>query len=118
MSEKLRFLLPNPCQNHLDGCKEFLMESDLPDHEAECVFRKANCVCMSCQEKVPYHDFTNHVRDEQHGLITLKNEPVRKIRFKAITGTLYPTLLEQKGKNFFLTVSKATLQPGFTYLGQ
>ena len=106
LSEKLRSLLPNPCQNHLDGCKELLMESDLPDHEAECTYRKVNCADAYCTKKVPILDYMNHIIHE-HDLKSLSNGSVRKVRFTEGAAYWAPTKIEQHGRTFFLVGLKS-----------
>ena len=42
------FGLPWPCQNYPKGCREILIESELENHEINCVFRLVNCVDNLC----------------------------------------------------------------------
>ena len=60
------FGLPWPCQNYPRGCRDFLIESELENHEINCVFRLVNCVDDLCidvgpgGEQIEFHYVLEH----------------------------------------------------------
>jgi hypothetical protein len=69
--EKLRQLVPLPCQNIDHGCNVELKMKDLKLHQDECqqqrLFSESQlqqfyrCQLPSCQEKIPLKDYISHL---------------------------------------------------------
>ena len=54
--------LPQPCVNRKYGCKEFLMEENMSQHESKCGFRKVNCAMLNCKnEGLCFSNYLEHV---------------------------------------------------------
>ena len=64
------FGLPWPCQNYPRGCREILIESELENHEINCVFHLVNCVDNLCRdvghggEKIVFKDVLDHFEND------------------------------------------------------
>ena len=63
------FGLPWPCQNYPRGCREILIESELENHEINCVFRLVNCVDNFCtngaiDKKIVFKDALDHFEND------------------------------------------------------
>ena len=58
--------IPWPCQNYPRGCRKILIESELENHEINCVFRLVNCLDDLCRDnlnnskKIIFKDLINH----------------------------------------------------------
>ena len=58
------FGLPWPCQNYPRGCREILIESELENHEINCVFRLVNCVDNFHFKKIVFKDVLDHFEND------------------------------------------------------
>ena len=49
------------CCFYENGCRELIKETDYEDHRKICIYRKVNCVSLSCKEKVNFQYVSEHI---------------------------------------------------------
>ena len=87
------FGLPWPCQNYPRGCREILIESELENHEINCVFRLVNCVNNFCtngavDEKIVFKDDYRSGSNYSTGVgVNANSENYESMRSKVVDPT-------------------------------
>ena len=62
LTSKILENLPSPCCHYKNGCQTFLDQTELVDHQKNCLYRLVNCPYkLSCNEKVIFLHLEEHI---------------------------------------------------------
>ena len=87
------------CFNQSRGCQETSGEEAMILHEQECTYRLVECLAVTCEAKVPFHELAQHMKDnEDHGYS--KQFSISKGK-KQIHETSMPMRCFDEGFDFF-----------------